>query len=575
MHRTVPVVLAALCVLAVVPASSVASQPTAAPGGTDTLASGGQAQAAAAAANASAPPDPETDVLGWENGRWYNESIAVDASDGINRSESARLLNRTMARVEHIRGEEFDEPVELNFRTRSQYANVTDSFVADVNATYTNIQYEALGFVGEDTNAMSPLTEAQAGFAAAFVVTQDRPELDLQKGDVTIITDDSATTKYKEWILGHELVHALQVQELGVDFGDQNTTLDALNGRRSIIEGDATLVNYRYIQRCTAEWDCVLPTQSGGQRPSPSVRAIQTLNFVWYSNGAQLAADLYAEGGWERVEAALADPPASSEQVIHPEKYGEDEPTDVSVADRSSDDWRPLTVDGESAATTFGESSLYTMLWFPGFESRTTVVYEPLGIVNRSQPSHIPYDFDGEPSAGWDGDQLVPYVSDSAGANETAFVWRSEWDSPEDAAEFAAAYRTVLEHRGAEAVAGHADTLRVPDENPFGDAFYVVQDGTSVVIVNAPTVDALSAVRAGAAPETTPTASPTPTDTPTETPENTPTDTATATETATATATDTPTDAASATTGDSGPGFGVVAAALALAFVALTRRRLQ
>jgi hypothetical protein len=80
-------------------------------------------------------------------------------------------------------------------------------------------------------------------------------------------------------------------------------------------------------------------------------------------------------------------------------------------------------------------------------------------------------------------------------------------------------------------------------------------------------------VRSGAAPETTPTQ--TPTATPTETPDGTPTDAPTTTDTTTATATAAPTDAGSTTTGDAGPGFGLVAATLALAFVALTRRRLE
>jgi hypothetical protein len=52
------------------------------------------------------PPDPEEDRLGWENGVWHNESVDVEASDAIDREESTRRLDRTMARVELIRGVE-------------------------------------------------------------------------------------------------------------------------------------------------------------------------------------------------------------------------------------------------------------------------------------------------------------------------------------------------------------------------------------------------------------------------------------------------------------------------------------
>ena len=32
---------------------------------------------------AAQPDDPESDVLGWENGYWHNETIDVDQSDGL------------------------------------------------------------------------------------------------------------------------------------------------------------------------------------------------------------------------------------------------------------------------------------------------------------------------------------------------------------------------------------------------------------------------------------------------------------------------------------------------------------
>lgn len=38
-------------------------------------------------ANGSQTPDPDEDVLGWENGCWYNASIDVNRTDGLNRTE--------------------------------------------------------------------------------------------------------------------------------------------------------------------------------------------------------------------------------------------------------------------------------------------------------------------------------------------------------------------------------------------------------------------------------------------------------------------------------------------------------
>ena len=44
--------------------------------------------------------DPERDVLGWEDGYWYSESIDVDQSDGLSDEEIDAYVARAMARVE-------------------------------------------------------------------------------------------------------------------------------------------------------------------------------------------------------------------------------------------------------------------------------------------------------------------------------------------------------------------------------------------------------------------------------------------------------------------------------------------
>jgi len=577
MRLQVPVaLLATLCVFAAVPAGSVAG-PTAAvdsPSGQAVAADDGPAANESGgdrpARDADPPPDPEEDRLGWENGVWHNESVGVNASDGINRSESARLLDRTMARVELVRGTEFEEPVDLNFRTRSEVAELLASGDRAVPETAVNVQLEALGVVGEDRDAVDVLRAARRGSATAFVVRQPVPELDLDTGDVTVVVDEGETA-YSEVVLAHELVHVVQVQELGVPSLSTGVSTDRVNANRAVTEGEASYVGYRYQQRCGDEWDCVTPRTPGPDR-SDAVTALVYRSLVRYSHGGDLVAARHDDGGWDEVTDLYARPPASTEQVIHPEKYRTDDPQLVTVPDRSDEAWRPLT----TRADTVGESGLFVLLWYPGFESRSDVVMDPSRF-NDSLRSQIQVDFDHEATAGWDGDRLVPYVSDEAGENETGYVWRTVWDSERDATEFREAYLTVLEYRGAEPVGDDGETFRVPDDRSFGDAFSVVRNGSEVYVVNAPTVADLPAVHDGTGPETLPV---TPTPTPTETP--TPTPTATAGPTAAATATPTTdaggttdageTTAPVATDGD-GPGFGHLAVLLAVAVLLVATRR--
>jgi len=587
MHRQVPVaLLAALCVLATLPAGSIAA-PGTPPGATveqpadhdsppvvasasanDADASGTGTDASAngpdtTANGTTAPADPESDVRGWENGRWHNESIDVDASDGLTRNESARLLNRTMARVELLRGVEFTEPVDLNFRTRSEVAPL---FTAD-NVSHpeaVNAYYEALGLVGEDRDAVEVRREKQAGGAAAFVVTRPVPQLDLQPGDVTVVLDEGQSA-YEETDLAHELVHTLQVQQLELPFAETSGSADSFNARRGVVEGEASHVGYLYQRRCVADWDCVSPDSTESSDLSTAATGVLFLDIVRYGAGGEFVASLRDDGGWDAVTDAYDRFPASTEQVIHPDRYPGETPQNVTVPDTSGEAWQPVSV----AADTVGESGLFTMLWYPSVAAGEQVVLPQRAGINASLRSQRPfvYDYEHPATTGWDGDRFVPYVSESAGENETAFVWQTAWDSPEDAAEFREGYLSLLEFRGGTPVEGRQDTFRVPDDRRFGDAFYVAQNGSSLVIVNAPTVEGLSAVHDGAAPATE-----TPTPVPTATDEHTPTLTRTPAPTATpdtSSPAPTTTDSAptTATTSGDGPGFGIGLATLALSLV--------
>lgn len=75
---------------------------------------------AATTTAADAPPDPSEDVIGWENGHWYNESIAVNQSDGLNDTELDAFVARSMARVEHLRQLEFARNVTVEPITRDE-----------------------------------------------------------------------------------------------------------------------------------------------------------------------------------------------------------------------------------------------------------------------------------------------------------------------------------------------------------------------------------------------------------------------------------------------------------------------
>jgi hypothetical protein len=141
--------------------------------------------------------------------------------------------------------------------------------------------------------------------------------------------------------------------------------------------------------------------------------------LIPYELGAQFAQTVIEAGGWEALDAVWRQPPASTEQLLHPEKYGEDDPTAVALPD----DLAAALGDGwsEPLRDVWGEADLL-LLW-----------QETLG------------EDAAAPAAGWDGSQYV-FLSHDDG--DGLFAIELAWDSDDDAAEGQQALAAWLEAGG-------------------------------------------------------------------------------------------------------------------------------
>jgi hypothetical protein len=432
-----------------------------------------KADADATAADWQWPDDPPTDRLGWEAGYWYNESIAVNQTDGLDPAEREAFVARTMARVERIRGLEFEASVSVEVLSREAYRD--GNAFSPSSDEWDEQTWEALLLVGED-ETVADAFDALYGSNVLGYYSPSRGEI--------VVVSDSPTPAVDRATLAHELVHALQDQQFGLPPGA--ATRDGALARNGLVEGDARYVERLYVGRCASgEWECVAtpPRGGAGGGPPPNEGVLLTV-LQPYSDGPTFVDALRARGGWDAVNAAYDRVPESTEQVIHPERYPDEAPVDVAVPDRSNGRWRP--VDHAPQANTLGEASLYVMLREGGVVPGTHI--------DRGTGAYSYYNYSHPRSDGWGGDSLVPYTDGS----DAGYVWALEWDSERDAREFASGYETALKLRqGARVVDRRGATVTlVVDAGPFADAFRVTRDGTRVVIVNAPTVDALDGVRA-------------------------------------------------------------------------------
>jgi hypothetical protein len=408
----------------------------------------------------ASPPDYDEDPLGWEDGYWHNSSVAVDTSDGANRSELRAVTSRAMARVEHLRGLEFTDSVSVEVISRGEFRS--GGGVGGSYGEWDDQVWEAAFLVGEDTTADEAFDEVYGGSVAGYYAS----------GRIVLVADDPDAVAVDRATLVHELVHALQAQQLNL--GGPRNSFDGRKAVTSVVEGDANYVMDRYQERCEAEWDCIeqTPRVSGDRSYDMGLFLV---TFLPYSEGPGLVSDLHDRGGWEAVNDAYENYPESTEQVIHPERYPDETPADVSVPDRSAADWERFDRGGE----TLGEGALYAAFWENG------VIPE-----DHLRTDERRYNYSHPVTDGWAGDRVVPYRN----GDDRGYVFRTEWDTTADARAFRDAYLDLLNEHAAEGV--RENTYRVPGESAFDDAFRVVRDGRTVTVVNAPTVDDLDDVHA-------------------------------------------------------------------------------
>src|SRR6185369_16634603 len=99
--------------------------------------------------------------------------------------------------------------------------------------------------------------------------------------------------------------------------------------RRALLEGDATLAGFAYLFRGTPDAKLIttIERQLHGvpaelEKKYPDVPELVRASLAFqYDDGTAFAGRALASGGWAAVDAVHRDPPESTEQVLHPERY--------------------------------------------------------------------------------------------------------------------------------------------------------------------------------------------------------------------------------------------------------------
>jgi hypothetical protein len=281
--------------------------------------------------------------------------------------------------------------------------------------------YRVLGLVDEDydlaANQIDVLREYIAGL------------YDSKQQEIYLVLDRYTSDWWLEVTFAHEFTHALQDQHFDLDsLEDRCLTTDSKLALQALIEGDATLtmVEYAYDYLFGMSLDrselleAIQQVEQGEYQGAPSV-VRQTEGFP-YEQGIVFAAALVERGGWEQLNQAFLDPPQTTEQVMHPDKYLAGEVGQVvqvgNVLTALGEGWQELSRDvlGELFIRVYLEREL---------DSEEALVA----------------------AEGWEGDAAVFLFNEAEG--QGLFALRIHWDSEGNADEFVSAYDTFMQRAGA------------------------------------------------------------------------------------------------------------------------------
>jgi len=357
------------------------------------------------------------------------------ANDGPPRTaadeDTLATLDRILACLQEVRERDFVDRVTVGFYDREQLADfLVDSFYDDTPKHVFDASArasKALGFIPPDMDLAQVLIDTLTVQIGGFFNPETK----------RLYAMSSGLGALNKFVMIHETAHALQDQHVDLQKfimgGETPRQSDRYLAKACVVEGGATVITNKVISRCDDligmdDFDAagigeVFLTQMVGSSGIPPV-IMDSLGFP-YLEGATFVQAVLDAGGWSAVNGLYLDPPRSSEQIIHPEKFLNpnlaDEPIPVRAPDlaaRLGVGWRTVFRD------VLGELGVRQLVRFTGDPGQTF-----------------------RASWGWGGDEYRLYENPNG---EEFFQWVAAWDSERDAVDMMVSLENVLLRQAAE-----------------------------------------------------------------------------------------------------------------------------
>ncbi len=348
----------------------------------------------------------------------------------------ARVIPELMHSAERVRNLRFARTVPVLVQDRERITAYVESQIEEDDLERARVVYTALDLLPASLDVRALLLRLMGEQIVGYY-DADAKSLcvrdDVMRAFAEAEADDDGELGEARIVLVHELVHALQDQNLGLSAHiHEKRDTDADNAFHALVEGDATLAMIAYalereqipLHKLTGNpaqvrslSDVVRRTPLAGTEleQAPAILRVPLLSA--YVDGLSFCASLHGASGWSAVDRAHTNPPRSTEEVLHPERFAHRvAPGLVNLPELpaiAAAGYRRVQED------TLGELEMG--------------VYFSQG-ADEAQGR--------EAADGWEADRLRVYEAKDKGA---AVVWASRWHSEHDADQAEHAARRVQE----------------------------------------------------------------------------------------------------------------------------------
>ena len=389
------------------------------------------------------------------SGAVAEETISKTVMDGFRRADDI------CGAVEKIRGLAFKDKVKTDVQSKSDFEKfVRKSVETDYGKEKSVWLVRALvklGLLEKDFDLTETMVKMLQSQAAAHYDPETKKCYLLQT-DVDPLSLDL--------ILSHELDHALQDQHFDLysfamkDVEAMRDNGDAAAAKSCLMEGDATLVMMFWMAmkqagikeasvaepvvslavgaQAALDYDAIMAMAENNDNPSMAAfgaslkemkdmpRYLMESLYDEYIDGALMVSFVKSRGGWAAVDELYKNPPQSTEQVLHPEKLvaPRDVPVDVRLPELQKSLSAGWALKDEDV---LGELGMRIMFEIWGKKS--------------GADSHAA----AASASGWGGDRY--YYFTNAVSSGDLLVWKTVWDTEQDAGKFLTAYRVLLATR--------------------------------------------------------------------------------------------------------------------------------